>query len=260
MKSKKISIGIFTQLISSDKYLPLINTWGSEFEKINIVCGSDENIKDYKNNEVVLDIDDTYDGLMEKQMKALEYMFHNDPADWYFVCGVDTFLYKEHAIEMLNNFNSDDEIYIGGHCGTLKNLLKDDYKNEIIHNYYPSGGAGFFISNGLMMKIINDIDYIIEYWKKECSYKMRENFLFACDAGFAYAMSQNYNIPITTLCEMKSDGIVNDGFYTFNADFYPHTNSDIGTIILIDKPISYHYVNVSDMYRLYENKKNGIFR
>lgn len=257
---KDISVGIFTQLKSKDKYSSILNTWGTEFDKINIVCGFDDNIKDYQSNEVVLDVDDTYNGLTQKQMKALEYMYHNDPAKWYFVCGDDTFLYKDHSIEMLKQFNSDEELYIGGHCGVLKNLLKEEYRNEVLHNYYPSGGPGFFVSNGLMKKIINDIDVIINLWIDTCVNKTTDNFLFASDAAFGYAMSQLYNIPITTLCEMKSGGIVNDGFYNFNADFYPHTNGDIGTIVLIDKPISYHYVKIDYMYQLYNNKKNGIFR
>lgn len=257
---KIISAGLFTQLKSKEKYLSILKTWGSEFDKINVVCGFDNNIINYQLNEVVLDVDDTYNGLMEKQMRALEFMFHNDPAQWYFICGDDTFLYKENSEEMLGKFNSNDEIYIGGHCGTLKNLLKEEYREEVIHNYYPSGGPGFFVSHGLMKKIIDDIGDIINLWKETCATKTNKNYLFASDAGFGYAMSQMYNIPITTLCEMKSGGVVNDGFYNFNAEFYPHTNDQIGTIILIDKPIAYHYVKIHDMYRLFENKKNGIFR
>jgi hypothetical protein len=256
---KDISIGIFTQLKSNDKYSSILKTWGTEFDRINVVCGFDSNITNYE-LEVVLDVDDSYNGLMEKQMRALEYMFHNDPAKWYFVCGDDTFLYKEHAVDMLSQFDSETELYVGGHCGVIKNLLKEEYRNEVKHNYYPSGGPGFFVSNGLMCKIIDDISEIINLWKETCQFKTLDNYLFASDAGFGYAMSQMYDIPITTLCEMKSGGVVNDGFYNFNSDFYPHTNNDIGTIILIEKPISYHYVKIHDMYRLYENKKNLIFR
>lgn len=256
---KIISVGIFTQLRSSEKYLSILNTWGSEFDKINIVCGYDDSIKKYLFNEVVLDVDDSYNGLMEKQMRALEFMFHNDPAKWYFVCGDDTFLYKEISEEMLSKFDSQQELYVGGHCGTLKNLLKEEYREEVKHDYYPSGGPGFFISHGLMKKIINDMTDIIELWRKTCEIKTNQNYLFASDAGFGYAMSQMYDIPITTLCEIYTGCTLTDGFYNFMADRYPHTNT-LFTSVLIDKPISYHYVTIQDMYRLFENKKNGIYR
>jgi hypothetical protein len=36
---KDISVALFTQLKSKDKYSSILNTWGSEFDKINIVCG-----------------------------------------------------------------------------------------------------------------------------------------------------------------------------------------------------------------------------
>lgn len=257
---KKINIGVYTQLKDRDLYLTLLNTWGKDFDKINIFCGYEEDRNYNPDNVILLDVEDSYNGLMEKQMRVLEYMFDNDKSEWYYVCGCDTFLYREHAEQMLNKFDSNKEIYVGGHCGVMESRFKSEYRSEIKHRFFPSGGAGFFVSNSLMKKIKPDIDKIIKEWIYTCDYKTIDKIYGSCDIGFGYIMSQMYDICVTTLCEMKSDGLVTDGFYSFNANFYPHTNNEIGTIILIDNPISYHYVKPHDMYRLYENKKKNIFK
>ena len=59
-KMKKISAGLFTHLGAKDKYVSILNTWGSEFDKINVVCGINSNISEYNFNEIVLDVNDSY--------------------------------------------------------------------------------------------------------------------------------------------------------------------------------------------------------
>ena len=91
-----------------------------------------------------------YKSNMKKLYKGMEiaYREHNQSAKFYFLAGCDTFINVPHLLKRLESFDYRRPYIIGGHF-FYYTCYKN--KNETLPGiWYPSGGAGFFISAGLM--------------------------------------------------------------------------------------------------------------
>ena len=104
---------------------------------------------------------------------------------------------------MLKNYDSNDNLYIGGH-GCNRNILN---KNT----YFHSGGPGFILTSQALHKIypiIQDVTIFVKNWINICIQSNNATCLIpACDVTIAYIIS---------LPEIQSKIIKLDGFYHCN--------------------------------------------
>lgn len=93
---------------------------------------------------------ENYVSNMKKIYEGMQiaYREHNQTAKFYFLAGCDTFINVPHLLKRLDNFDYKKPYTIGGHpfghtCYRKKNQTSGSVS-------YPSGGAGFFLSAGMM--------------------------------------------------------------------------------------------------------------
>jgi len=109
-----------------------------------------------------------YNSNMKKLYKGMQiaYEQHNQTGKFYFIAGCDTFVNVPHLLKRLDNFDYTSSHLIGGHPFTYPCYRK---KNQTIEGVsYPSGGAGFFVSAGLMKAMYSQIEsFFVNDWPTE---------------------------------------------------------------------------------------------
>ncbi len=99
---------------------------------------------------------------MKKVSKGMQlaYKEHNQTAKFYYLAGCDTFINIPHILKRLENFDYQKPYVIGGYpfthqCFKNKNVT-------LARISYPSGGAGFFLSAGMMEMMYPKIEPFFE--------------------------------------------------------------------------------------------------
>lgn len=104
---------------------------------------------------VELHCGDDYDSATPKHWLGLQYLFDNLNTDFYFVCGTDTFLNVQNALDLLKTYNPQDPCYIGGH---------GDDRSGV---YFHSGGPGYFMSREFLRRVLPSAFDLIDEMKGE---------------------------------------------------------------------------------------------
>lgn len=111
---------------------------------------------------------ENYVSNMQKLYKGMQiaYREHNQTAKFYYLAGCDTFINVPHILKRLENFDYQKPYVIGGYpfghpCYKKKNIT-------LAGITYPSGGAGFFLSAGLMEMMYPKLEpFFLEDWPIE---------------------------------------------------------------------------------------------
>ena len=117
-----------------------------------------------------------------KQFLGLKYVKENYNARFIIALGTDTYLNIPKLLLFINNFDYNDNLYIGGH-GCEREICSKKY-------YFHSGGPGFIITRGCLIKLYNILPNLIDNWVSLCTANKIERHIPDCDVAIAYYLQQ----------------------------------------------------------------------
>jgi len=129
-----------------------------------------------------------------KQNLGLKYIYDNYTCDYVLCCGTDTYINIPKLDQLLTNYTSTDDLYIGGH---------GDYRT--IHNtpyYYHSGGPGFLLSFSCFKKIYPYLASLTDIWICICKENNKMELITACDVAISYFLQNLVKPEIVKLNTM----------------------------------------------------------
>jgi hypothetical protein len=187
----------------NDQIKKIQSTWGSSIDetKVKILFFVGEDNYDTNDNIINLkNIENDYLSASYKQWYGLEYIYKNYQSKFIICCGTDTFINIPKLLKSLENFDYNDNLYIGGH-GCYR-----DIQNTTI--YFHSGGPGFILSNSSLKLIFSETnaENILLEWFNIAPIHLKT----ACDVNIGY-LAYKLNINI----------IKENGFYHCNHLGYP---------------------------------------
>ena len=193
-------------------------------QKINEFVDT-ENIK-YIN---LTGINNDYFSATYKQFLGLKYIKENYKANFVICVGTDTYLNIPKLLLYINKFDYNDNLYIGGH-GCERQIGFRKY-------YFHSGGPGFIISYGCLIKLYNIIPTLIQDWNNVCTTNNIKYLLPCCDVTVSYYLQQpNIDSKIIKTNDLS--------FLHCNYLGHPcHSNQ-----ILMSNIISCHLMSKADFY------------
>jgi hypothetical protein len=174
------------------------STWGNLNNKLNVKILFFVGENNYDNTDNIINLQNVKNDYLSasfKQWYGLEYIYNNYKSKFIIVCGTDTFINIPKLLKKLEDFNYNENIYIGGH-GCKRIILNKEI-------YYHSGGPGFILSNTSLNFIFNKNtanDILVEW------FNIAPNYLkTACDVNIGYLVHK-FNIKT----------IIISGFYHCN--------------------------------------------
>jgi hypothetical protein len=204
-----------------NQILKIEETWGKcaadNGVKVLYFLGEEETDLQDKSKYIYLPgVDNDYNSASLKQNLGLKYIYENFYPDYVFVCGTDTYVNIKKMLLLLNNYNCETPLYIGGghiYTHTVSN----------IHYFFHNGGGGFIISKESLYLIYMKLWNMNIEWKNILN--ENEKFLIsACDLELSYFLQKNiYNLEIITLPENFVNCNYNGKFYAE----YSHLDRDI---------------------------------
>jgi hypothetical protein len=224
------------------------NTWGKkceEYKNIKLLYFlGEEKISEFTDTEYIKYINlpgikDDYYSASYKQFLGLKYIYDNYNPKFVMCCGTDTYLNIPKLMTYINNFNSNDCLYIGGH-GCNRQIGNKNY-------YFHSGGAGFILSYNCLQKIYKLLYNLMNDWINICKLNNIEDLIPACDVAISYYVQQ----PEINATIIKA---IN---FTFIGCNYVG-NKCCGNQIEIKNLISCHNMSENDFYNYTDilNKNN----
>ena len=116
---------------------------------------------------------------LDKQMLGLKYIHENYNSKFIIVCGTDTYLNIKKLLQFIGNYNSRDNLYIGGH-GDKRHICNKDI-------YFHSGGPGFIITNECLNKLYPLLETAANCWIGLCiDQNIARDLAGACDVAIAF--------------------------------------------------------------------------
>jgi SAM-dependent methyltransferase len=170
-----------------DEILKIEQTWGKYSTqkgiKVLYFLGEEQTDLQDASKYIYLDgVKNDYNSAGDKQNLGLKYIYENYNADFVFVCGTDTYINVENLLILLNEYNCESPLYIGGHGDTRTVCEKSCY--------YHSGGAGFVLSNECLHLIYRKLWSMSRDWKFDLN-EYNSNWLtFACDLEISYYLQK----------------------------------------------------------------------
>ena len=245
----KISIGVMATLVNK-KYQHQMrdcqDTWVKIAEEYNIpvyyfVGGQSQNELDLGNFEKLKNIihlqgvGDDYHSSYFKQFNGLKWMLTNSKSEYYLLIGTDNYVVIPNLLKMLEKYNSNQYLYIGGHA-EYRSIFD---KNILFH----SGGGGFILTDKLLNKIDETYSLTNNYkdWVNMCKTAKVDYLTVACDVCIATMI--NY-MGIKPTVEKEFYGC---DFRGYNTDYKccPYNTSP-------DKIIVCHYMD-PPLNKIYHN-------
>ncbi len=142
-----IAVGVFTSARNlRERALSVQRTWLRYFPKGFLIGGS---CHDSKLRMINLDdgVREDFHSVHRKQFLGLMELYGRFPAaKWFFITGCDAFIYPWNLVKLLEGFDPEKELFIGGHCGTRM------VAGEAL--VFPSGGPGFALSGALVKTLL----------------------------------------------------------------------------------------------------------
>jgi hypothetical protein len=216
------------------KEIRIINeTWGKQcVNNIKILYFLGEEKTDEFSGDSYINlknVKDDYNSASYKQFLGLKYIYENYQPKFVFCCGTDTFINIPKLLLLLQDFDPNDTLYIGGHGDGRK------IGNKIY--YFHSGGSGFIISSESLNKLYPILHNIMDQWIQICNYNDVNNLICACDVAIAYYLQQpNINTKI----------IKKENFFACNYQGYMFdTPCCLGKVIIKDI-VSCHFMTTEN--------------
>lgn len=187
MNKYKLVIGLLATTINQkyrDQIVACQKTWLPEAEKLDVpvsIFGGHHVDPDVPIINLPHTAED-YCSAFNKQFLGLKYLYDHYDADFYFFAGTDNYVFVTRILELLDNYNSQELLYIGGHG-----------QNRYIDNkdiYFHTGAGGFILSRSLLALLdqngyLNINSYIV--WKQVVDRNRANNIDYpACDVAIAY--------------------------------------------------------------------------
>lgn len=189
-----------------NQILKIEETWGKcaadNGVKVLYFLGEEETDLQDKSKYIYLPgVNNDYESASLKQSLGLKYIYDNFNSDYVFVCGTDTYVNIKKMLLLLNNYNCENPLYIGGghiYTHTVSN----------IHYFFHNGGAGFIISKESLYLIYMKLWNMNVEWKKLLN--NNEKWMIpACDIEISYFLQKHVpNLETITL-----------GDHFFNCDY-----------------------------------------
>ncbi len=106
---------------------------------------------------VDLEQGDDYMSATFKQWKGFEHILSmEEPCDFYFTCGTDTFLHIPNTLKQLSQYNPKELYYIGGGEG-------EEPVDDVRYKYF-SGGAGVFLTYPALEQVLEQVPDFMPWW------------------------------------------------------------------------------------------------
>jgi len=136
-----------------------------------VVGGYNTNSIDLINKVLKLNCNDFYEGLPEKVIKSLKYVYENlYKYDFYCKLDDDVDIYEIMPNTLLSNYSgtvsnqfTGDRRWHIGKCSTFSKFNTTEYKG--IYVPWCSGGDGYFLSYDIMKYVVNDTTYFDEIYE-----------------------------------------------------------------------------------------------
>jgi hypothetical protein len=234
-QSFKVIIGVMG-CITNEKYMLQIKkineTWGknvSKFVKVLFFLGEEKlNTQEFNGEEYIYlnGVLNDYLSASDKQNLGLKYIHDNYNCDFSLIVGSDSFVNIPKLLLFLENYNSEDKLYIGGHgC------------NRVIgnKNYYFHSGAGIILSSLALKQLYPYLSNLLNEWTTICKNNNVHYLIVACDVAISYYIQEYTDIQI-----IKS---TNSSFRSCNHTGYPchQMNNNVNDIIVC------HLMSLKDM-------------
>ena len=127
-------------------------------------------------------VSDDYFSATYKQFLGLKYVKENYNARFIISLGTDAYLNIPKLLSFITPFDSNDNLYIGGH-GCEREICSSKY-------YFHSGGPGFIITSGCLLKLYNILPTLIDNWVDLCNINNIQYLIPSCDVAIAYYLQQ----------------------------------------------------------------------
>ena len=279
MMFENVAVGVFTGVDYYHRAKAIKETWGSYFENIFYHGFTPDSSLPITQVPITGPHTEDYQSALYKEILGLKQMFDEcSNVEWYFSCGCDTYAHPRNLVETLSRFPSDQPLLIGGHCGEIRrrNHLRN-VKRPSLLNYlryfpsrlrYPSGGAGFALSRTLLEQIRPYLDDLIKWW--EMTWKAGAPLSFAADVCVTYGVHRFAGVRVTEtkgfyalhwIRYVSSAQLARPGI--LSPDLQKRFGNQVGdhstTSPLVDRPISFHYLEPDDMVAVHKRAKERQF-
>jgi hypothetical protein len=163
-----------------------LNTWANIAKKHNVpvlfyVGSASKPVTQFQDNFVVMsNTADDYHSATPKAWFSMVDIYQKHSPEFIFSCGSDTYVEVDKLLKLLEQYNADEPLYIGGH-GDVRQVLN--------HNvYFHSGGSGFLLSRAIMPQIVQHYEKWQQLWGAICATPGAgiEYLHPACDVAVAY--------------------------------------------------------------------------
>lgn len=137
---------------------------------------------------------ESYESNMKKLYQGMQiaYQEHNRTGKFYFLAGCDTFVNVPHLLKRLDSFDHTKPLVIGGY--PFGHICVKDKNRTVGSIRYPSGGAGFFLSAGMMEMMYPQINPFFEkHWPTE-RFPWSDGKKFFLDAYLFNILIQKFHI------------------------------------------------------------------
>ena len=202
MQNYKLIICVFA-CVTIKKYkeqvIKINQTWGNNCDKsvkLLYFLGEEKNNEFNGEQYIYLpNVSNEYLSASYKQFLGLKYIYENYNAEFIICCGTDTFINIPKLLLFLNRFNSNNNLYIGGH-GCIRTIGDRAY-------YFHSGGPGFIISNICLQKLYPFLNDLMEKWINICSINNVHYLISACDVAISYFIQNYINSDIIKIDDLS---------------------------------------------------------
>jgi hypothetical protein len=184
--------GCVTEPVYKEQITKINNTWANQSnEQVKIIYFlGEEPSADFTGDTYVYlpGVRNDYLSASYKQNLGLKYIYENYKTDFVLCCGTDTFLNIPKLLGFLDQFNPNDNLYIGGH-GCYRLIGNESY-------YFHSGGPGFVLTYDCLQKIYPFCDNLTETWIDICKNNNTEVLSSCCDVAISYFLQTYVNVEV----------------------------------------------------------------
>lgn len=163
----------------NDTYIKLLK----DFPNIKLLYFLGEEKTDLIGDEYINlpNVNNDYLSASYKQFLSLKYIKENYNTKFVMCIGTDTYINIKKLNLFIQNYNYNDNLYIGGH-GCIRKIGEKNIK-------FHSGGPGFILSKKCIELIYPKLEKFMEEWINICRNNNVEYLIPACDVGIAYLIN-----------------------------------------------------------------------
>lgn len=171
-----------------DQVMKIRDTWYQRALEKNmlVLFFLGEELTNFVGNEFVYlpGVKNDYESASLKQNLGIKYIIDHYSFDFIHICGGDTFLVIDNMEKLIENYDPNENIAIGGH-GCHRNI-------DGISTYFFSGGPGILLSNKCCILLYDLLENMFDEWKKKCT-EQKLDLIEACDVSISYYLQNRVN-------------------------------------------------------------------